>query len=142
MKLLLSIFSFMLLSHTALAYMNVEEAQATPGEQTSNLYKLNAATAIKIKKLREIDKVLAKNPDAVINSENDIADLLEDKAQMALDEQNQLTRQYQDTVKRTEKKKNLVVVNSKSYQQINQVAFSAVKDTKSVLELKQKLRRR
>ncbi len=142
MKLLLSIFSFMLLSHTALAYMNVEEAQATPGEQTSNLYKLNAATAIKIKKLREIDKVLAKNPDAVINSENDIADLLEDKAQMALDEQNQLTRQYQDTVKRTAQKKNLVVVNSKSYQQINQVAFSAVKDTKSVLELKQKLRRR
>lgn len=142
MKLLLSIFSFMLLSHTALAYMNVEEAQATPGEQTSNLYKLNAATAIKIKKLREIDKVLAKNPDAVINSENDIADLLEDKAQMALDEQNQLTRQYQDTVKRTAQKKNLVVANSKSYQQINQVAFSAVKDTKSVLELKQKLRRR
>ena len=142
MKLLLSIFSFMLLSHTALAYMNVEEAQATPGEQTSNLYKLNAATAIEIKKLREIDKVLAKNPDAVINSENDIADLLEDKAQMALDEQNQLTRQYQDTVKRTAQKKNLVVVNSKSYQQINQVAFSAVKDTKSVLELKQKLRRR
>ncbi len=142
MKLLLSIFSFMLLSHTALAYMNVEEAQATPGEQTSNLYKLNAATAIKIKKLREIDKVLAKNPDAVINSENDIADLIEDKAQMALDEQNQLTRQYQDTVKRTAQKKNLVVVNSKSYQQINQVAFSAVKDTKSVLELKQKLRRR
>lgn len=142
MKLLLSIFSFMLLSHTALAYMNVEEAQATPGEQTSNLYKLNAATAIKIKKLREIDKVLAKNPDAVINSENDIADLLEDKAQMALDEQNQLTRQYQDTVKRTAHKKNLVVANSKSYQQINQVAFSAVKDTKSVLELKQKLRRR
>lgn len=142
MKLLLSIFSFMLLSHTALAYMNVEEAQATPGEQTSNLYKLNAATAIKIKKLREIDKVLARNPDAVINSENDIADLLEDKAQMALDEQNQLTLQYQDTVKRTAQKKNLVVVNSKSYQQINQVAFSAVKDTKSVLELKQKLRRR
>ena len=142
MKLLLSIFSFMLLRHTALAYMNVEEAQATPGEQTSNLYKLNAATAIKIKKLREIDKVLARNPDAVINSENDIADLLEDKAQMALDEQNQLTLQYQDTVKRTAQKKNLVVSNSKSYQQINQVAFSAVKDTKSVLELKQKLRRR
>ena len=37
MKLLLSILSFMLLSHTALAYMNVEETQATPGEQTSNL---------------------------------------------------------------------------------------------------------
>ena len=142
MKLLLSIFSFMLLSHTALAYMNVEEAQATPGEQTSNLYKLNAATAIKIKKLREIDKVLAKNPDAVINSENDIADLLEDKAKMALDEQNQLTRQYQDTVKRTAQKKNLVADNSKSYQQINQVTFSAVKDTKAVFELKQKLRRR
>ena len=142
MKLLLSIFSFMLLSHTALAYMNVEDAQATPGEQTSNLYKLNAATTMKIKKLREIDKVLAKNPDAVVNNENDIADLLNDKAQIALDEQNQLTQQYQDTLKRTAQKRNLVVANSKSYQQINQVAFSAVKDTKVVFELKQKMRRR
>lgn len=142
MKLLLSILSFMLLSHMALAYMNVEDAQATPGEQTSNLYKLNAATTMKIKKLREIDKVLAKNPDAIINSENDISDLLEDKAQIALDEQNQLVQQYQDAVKRTEQKKNLVVANSKSYQQINQVAFSAVKDAKAVFELKQKLRRR
>lgn len=142
MKLLLSILSFMLLSHTALAYMNVEDAHATPGEQTSNLYKLNAATTMKIKKLREIDKVLAKNPDAIINSENDISDLLEDKAQIALDEQNQLVQQYQDAVKRTEQKKNLVADNSKSYQQINQVAFSAVKDAKAVFELKQKLRRR
>lgn len=142
MKLLLSILSFMLLSHAALAYMNVEDAQTTPGEQTSNLYKLNAATTMKIKKLREIDKVLAKNPDAIINSENDISDLLEDKAQIALDEQNQLVQQYQDAVKRTEQKKNLVAANSKSYQQINQVAFSAVKDAKAVFELKQKLRRR
>lgn len=142
MKLLLSIFSFMLLSHTALAYINVEDAEATPGEQTSNLYKLNAATTMKIKKLREIDKVLAKNPDAVVNNENDIADLLNDKAQIALDEQNQLTQQYQDTLKRTAQKRNLVVANSKSYQQINQVAFSAVKDTKVVFELKQKMRRR
>ena len=75
-------------------------------------------------------------------AENDIADLLEDKAQMALDEQNQLKQQYQDTVKRTAQKKNLVADNSKSYQQINQVTFSAVKDTKAVFELKQKLRRR
>ena len=142
MKLLLSIFSFMLLSHTAVAYMNVEDAKATPGEQTSNLYKLNAATTMKIKKLREIDKVLAKNPDAVVNNENDIADLLNDKTQIALDEQNQLTQQYQDTLKRTAQKRNLVVANSKSYQQINQVAFSAVKDTKVVFELKQKMRRR
>lgn len=142
MKLLLSIFSFMLLSHTALAYINVEDAEATPGEQTSNLYKLNAATTMKIKKLREIDKVLAKNPDAVVNNENDIADLLNDKTQIALDEQNQLTQQYQDTMKRTAQKRNLVVANSKSYQQINQVAFSAVKDTKVVFELKQKMRRR
>ena len=142
MKLLLSIFSFMLLSHTALAYINIEDAEATPGEQTSNLYKLNAATTMKIKKLREIDKVLAKNPDAVVNNENDIADLLNDKAQIALDEQNQLTQQYQDTLKRTAQKRNLVVANSKSYQQINQVAFSAVKDTKAVFELKQKMRRR
>ena len=85
---------------------------------------------------------MAKNPDAIINSENDISDLLEDKAQIALDEQNQLVQQYQDAVKRTEQKKNLVVANSKSYQQINQVAFSAVKDAKAVFELKQKLRRR
>lgn len=142
MKLLLSIFSFMLLSHTALAYINIEDAEATPGEQTSNLYKLNAATTMKIKKLREIDKILAKNPDAVVNNENDIADLLNDKAQIALDEQNQLAQQYQDTLKRTAQKRNLVVANSKSYQQINQVAFSAVKDTKAVFELKQKMRRR
>lgn len=142
MKLLLSIFSFMLLSHAALAYINVEDAQATPGEQTSNLYKLNAATTMKIKKLREIDKALAKNPDAVVNNENDIADLLNDKAQIALDEQNQLVQQYQDTLKRTAQKRNLIVANSKSYQQINQVAFSAVKDTKAIFELKQKMRRR
>lgn len=139
---LLSVLTLFLFIVYPLQAAEVGDAQATPGEQTTNLYRLNAGSAVQLKKLRQLDKILSKNPNLVITNNEDISDLLSNKKQVNIDEQKQLAQLQQETVKRTAQKRNLIVSNSKSYQQINSILASSVRDTEKIVALKQKMGRR
>ena len=146
MKLLLAaIFSFFWLSSLANAYIDTTvdgEAEATAGEQNTNLYRLNAANFSKLKKMRQIDNVLARNPNANVENSREMEDLLSNKKQVDLDAQAQLAQMYKDTVARTKNKNALIVKNADNYHQVLQTAANSVKDTTAIIALKQKIRRR
>ncbi len=146
MKVLLLVIMSLFFSFSAQAYIEEnksnKEAKATAGEQNSNLYRLNATTAMRLKKLRKIDEVLARNPNASIADEADMEDLLSDKKQVDLDNQNQLAQMYQETVQRTKQKKSLIAANDKSYQQINEIALNSIKDLAAIRSIEQKIGRR
>lgn len=146
MKLLLAaIFSFFWLSSSANAYIDTTvdgEAEATAGEQNTNLYRLNAANFSKLKKMRQIDNVLARNPNANVENSREMEDLLSNKKQVDLDAQAQLAQMYKDTVARTKNKNTLIVKNADNYRQVLQTAANSVKDTAAITALKQKIRRR
>ncbi len=146
MKLLFAaIFSFFWLSSSANAYIDTTvegEAEATAGEQNTNLYRLNAANFSKLKKMRQIDNVLARNPNANVENSREMEDLLSNKKQVDLDTQAQLAQMYKDTVARTKNKNALIVKNADNYRQVLQTAANSVKDTAAITDLKQKIRRR
>ena len=146
MKLLLvAIFSFFWLSSSANAYIDTTvdgEAEATAGEQNTNLYRLNAANFSKLKKMRQIDNVLARNPNADVENSREMEDLLSNKRQVDIDAQAQLAQMYKDTVARTKNKNALIVKNADNYRQVLQTAANSVKDTTAITALKQKIRRR
>lgn len=146
MKLLfVAIFSFFWLSSSANAYIDTTvegEAEATAGEQNTNLYRLNAANFSKLKKMRQIDNVLARNPNANVENSREMEDLLSNKKQIDLDAQAQLAQMYKDTVARTKNKNALIVKNADNYRQVLQTAANSVKDTAAITDLKQKIRRR
>lgn len=146
MKLLFAaIFSFFWLSSSANAYIDTTvegEAEATAGEQNTNLYRLNAANFSKLKKMRQIDNVLARNPNANVENSREMEDLLSNKKQIDLDAQAQLAQMYKDTVARTKNKNALIVKNADNYRQVLQTAANSVKDTAAITDLKQKIRRR
>lgn len=146
MRVLLFVIMTLFFSFSAQAYIEEnksnKEAKATAGEQNSSLYRLNATSTIRLKKLRKIDEVLARNPNATIADEADMEDLLSNRKQVDLDNQNQLTQMYQETIKRTKQKKTLIETNDKSYQQINEIALNSVKDLAAVRNIKQKIGRR
>lgn len=146
MKLLfVAIFSFFWLSSSANAYIDTTvdgEAEATAGEQNTNLYRLNAANFSKLKKMRQIDNVLARNPNANVENSREMEDLLSNKKQVDLDTQAQLAQMYKDTVARTKNKNALIVKNADNYRQVLQTAANSVKDTAAITDLKQKIRRR
>lgn len=146
MKLLfVAIFSFFWLSSSANAYIDTTvegEAEATAGEQNTNLYRLNAANFSKLKKMRQIDNVLARNPNANVENSREMEDLLSNKKQVDLDTQAQLDQMYKDTVARTKNKNALIVKNADNYRQVLQTAANSVKDTAAITDLKQKIRRR
>lgn len=146
MKLLfVAIFSFFWMSSSANAYIDTTvegEAEATAGEQNTNLYRLNAANFSKLKKMRQIDNVLARNPNANVENSREMEDLLSNKKQIDLDAQAQLAQMYKDTVARTKNKNALIVKNADNYRQVLQTAANSVKDTAAITDLKQKIRRR
>ena len=146
MKLLfVAIFSFFWLSSSANAYIDTTvegEAEATAGEQNTNLYRLNAANFSKLKKMRQIDNVLARNPNANVENSREMEDLLSNKKQVDLDTQAQLEQMYKDTVALTKNKNALIVKNADNYRQVLQTAANSVKDTAAITDLKQKIRRR
>lgn len=146
MKLLFAaIFSFFWLSSSANAYIDTTvegEAEATAGEQNTNLYRLNVANFSKLKKMRQIDNVLARNPNANVENSREMEDLLSNKKQIDLDAQAQLAQMYKDTVARTKNKNALIVKNADNYRQVLQTAANSVKDTAAITDLKQKIRRR
>lgn len=146
MKLLfVAIFSFFWMSSSANAYIDTTvdgEAEATAGEQNTNLYRLNAANFSKLKKMRQIDNVLARNPNANVENSREMEDLLSNKKQVDLDAQAQLAQMYKDTVARTKNKNALIVKNADNYRQVLQTAANSVKDTAAITDLKQKIRRR
>lgn len=146
MKLLFAaIFSFFWLSSSANAYIDTTvegEAEATAGEQNTNLYRLNAANFSKLKKMRQIDNVLARNPNANVENSREMEDLLSNKKQIDLDTQAQLEQMYKDTVASTKNKNALIVKNADNYRQVLQTAANSVKDTAAITDLKQKIRRR
>lgn len=146
MKLLfVAIFSFFWMSSSANAYIDTTvdgEAEATAGEQNTNLYRLNAANFSKLKKMRQIDNVLARNPNANVENSREMEDLLSNKKQVDLDTQAQLAQMYKDTVARTKNKNALIVKNADNYRQVLQTAANSVKDTAAITDLKQKIRRR
>lgn len=67
MNKLLSVFSFLILVlviEPAFAYIEIGEkgdAEATSGEQTTNLYRLNLQGMSAIKKLKKVDNIIARN---------------------------------------------------------------------------------
>lgn len=146
MKLLfVAIFSFFWMSSSANAYIDTTvdgEAEATAGEQNTNLYRLNAANFSKLKKMRQIDNVLARNPNANVENSREMEDLLSNKKQVDLDVQAQLAQMYKDTVARTKNKNALIVKNADNYRQVLQTAANSVKDTAAITDLKQIIRRR
>lgn len=146
MKLLfVAIFSFFWMSSSANAYIDTTvdgEAEATAGEQNTNLYRLNAANFSKLKKMRQIDNVLASNPNANVENSREMEDLLSNKKQVDLDAQAQLAQMYKDTVARTKNKNALIVKNADNYRQVLQTAANSVKDTAAITDLKQIIRRR
>lgn len=146
MKLLfVAIFSFFWMSSSANAYIDTTvegEAEATAGEQNTNLYRLNAANFSKLKKMRQIDNVLARNPNANVENSREMEDLLSNKKQVDLDAQAQLVQMYKDTVARTKNKNALIVKNADNYRQVLQTAANSVKDTAAISDLKQIIRRR
>lgn len=146
MKLLfVAIFSFFWMSSSANAYIDTTvegEAEATAGEQNTNLYRLNAANFSKLKKMRQIDNVLARNPNANVENSREMEDLLSNKKQVDLDAQAQLAQMYKDTVARTKNKNALIVKNADNHRQVLQTAANSVKDTAAITDLKQKIRRR
>lgn len=146
MKLLfVAIFSFFWMSSSANAYIDTTvegEAEATAGEQNTNLYRLNAANFSKLKKMRQIDNVLARNPNANVENSREMEDLLSNKKQVDLDAQAQLAQMYKDTVARTKNKNALIVKNADNYRQVLQTAANSVKDTAAITDLKQIIRRR
>ena len=146
MRVLLFVIMTLFFSFSAQAYIEEnksnKEAKATAGEQNSSLYRLNATSTMRLKKLRKIDEVLARNPNATIADETDMEDLLSNRKQVDLDNQNQLAQMYQETIKRTKQKKTLIETNDKSYQQINEIALNSVKDLAAVRNIKQKIGRR
>ncbi len=146
MKLLFAvIFSFFLLPFSVYAYIDTTvdgEAEATAGEQNTNLYRLNADNLSRLKKMRQIDNVLARNPNANIENSQEMEDLLSNKKQVDLDAQAQLAQMYKDTVDRTKNKNALIVKNADDYRQVLQTAANSVKDVEVITNLKQRIRRR
>lgn len=148
MKLLLFfIVSLLLSTFEAQAYLDTSaaagESTATAGEQNTSLYRLQASNFSRIKKMRQIDDILARNPDANLEDSQEIEDLLNNKKQIDMDTQSQLAQMYKDTVEITKKKNTLVtVLNTDVYRQLMQTAANSVKDEATAYELKRKIRRR
>ena len=148
MKLLLFfIVSLLLSAFEAQAYLDTSaaagESTATAGEQNTSLYRLQASNLSRIKKMRQIDDILARNPGANLEDSQEIEDLLNNKKQIDMDTQSQLAQMYKDTVEITKKKNTLVtVLNTDVYRQLMQTAANSVKDEATAYELKRKIRRR
>lgn len=148
MKLLLFfIVSLLLSAFEVQAYLDTSaaagESTATAGEQNTSLYRLQASNFSRIKKMRQIDDILARNPDANLEDSQEIEDLLNNKKQIDMDTQSQLAQMYKDTVEITKKKNTLVtVLNTDVYRQLMQTAANSVKDEATAYELKRKIRRR
>lgn len=148
MKLLLFfIVSLLLPAFEARAYLDTSaaagESTATAGEQNTSLYRLQASNFSRIKKMRQIDDILARNPGANLEDTQEIEDLLNNKKQIDMDTQSQLAQMYKDTVEITKKKNTLVtVLNTDVYRQLMQTAAKSVKDEATAYELKRKIRRR
>lgn len=148
MKLLLFfVVSLLLPAFEAQAYLDTSaaagESTATAGEQNTSLYRLQASNFSRIKKMRQIDDILARNPDANLEDSQEIEDLLNNKKQIDMDTQSQLAQMYKDTVEITKKKNTLVtVLNTDVYRQLMQTAANSVKDEATAYELKRKIRRR
>lgn len=148
MKLLLFfIVSLLLPAFKVQAYLDTSaaagESTATAGEQNTSLYRLQASNFSRIKKMRQIDDILARNPGANLEDSQEIEDLLNNKKQIDMDTQSQLAQMYKDTVEITKKKNTLVtVLNTDVYRQLMQTAANSVKDEATAYELKRKIRRR
>lgn len=148
MKLLLFfIVSLLLSAFESQAYLDTSaaagESTATAGEQNTSLYRLQASNFSRIKKMRQIDDILARNPGANLEDSQEIEDLLNNKKQIDMDTQSQLAQMYKDTVEITKKKNTLVtVLNTDVYRQLMQTAANSVKDEATAYELKRKIRRR
>ena len=148
MKLLLFfIVSLLLPAFEAQAYLDTSaaagESTATAGEQNTSLYRLQASNFSRIKKMRQIDDILARNPGANLEDSQEIEDLLNYKKQIDMDTQSLLAQMYKDTVEITKKKNTLVtVLNTDVYRQLMQTAANSVKDEATAYELKRKIRRR
>lgn len=146
MKLWLAVlFSVCMLSFAAEAYIDEtapNDAVATAGEQNTNLYRLNATSALRIKKLQKIDETLAKNPKLNISDSSELEEILSNKKQVDLDAKNQLEAQYKETIAKTKNKNTLVVSNTEQYAQFKKLGVNSVRDTQAISDIKQKLRRR
>lgn len=139
------LFSFCMLPFSVEAYIEESapnDAVATAGEQNTNLYRLNATSALRIKKLQKIDETLAKNPKLNISDSSELEEILSNKKQVDLDAKNQLEAQYRETIAKTKNKNALVVSNAEQYAQFKKLNVNSVRDTQAIRDVKQKLRRR
>ena len=117
----LSFMFFMQLARPALSYIEIGEkgdAEATSGEQTTNLYRLNLQGMSAVKKLNKVDDIIAR--DEALGKKvtvYDVNDLLENDAiQQEKEEQKALLKVVDQILAAPKKLK--VVVNNETYMQM------------------------
>lgn len=144
MKVLLLVFGLFCLSVSpAVAYLDdtvAGEAEATAGEQNSNLYRLNSLSTVSIKKLKKIDEVMAKNPNKISNLDMDqIEQLVDSKAG---ETQQILDKALKDAIKRTKSPITLKnSVSNSTYIAFKSLSAACVKDKQIALALRDKIQR-
>ena len=98
---------------------------------------------LRIKKMRKIDNALAKNPEYADSVASEmIEEILNDNAQQEQDTKEELKKQLQDTVSRTQDKMALIIKDTDKFAQLQIASASAVRDKAVVAGLRQKLRRK
>jgi len=141
MRWLVLTYIFLLFSSPAWAYIEEDTtgmAEATAGDQNTNMYKLNSRTDYLVKKLRKIDEFATKNSDDIsplnVSSLEDISNL-EQKDR----EKQQTKRILEEVVKATANPQTLkVAVKPDVY--VSLLSFNEVKDTQIATSLQKQLR--
>ncbi len=141
---LYAIISTFFYCSTANAYIDdrqTGEAEATAGEQNSNLYRLNASSTMSIKKLKKLDELYAKEQISGKRlTETDIEKLLD------LDDnktQKELDLALKDAIKKTKNTRDLVIsIDIGVYNQFKNFHQISIKDREIAKNLTNNLGRR
>ena len=146
MKLFLVVINvFFLMAGSALAYLDdtqIGDAEASAGDQNTNLYKLKSQGGVILKQLQKVDEYVARNRAAGREVERmQIDDFLLTEQQE--DEKRQLQQITAEIKQATQDYKRLKRRDlQENYQQIIAVQNSGVKDAEVAAQLRQKLLRR
>lgn len=111
------------------AYMEVnEEEEVVAGDHNTGMYRLSSKNTLLIKKLKQVDDILSKNPNSDLYTNHaQIEDLLQDSEKD--DDKKELKELLSQAISQTENIKDLVNNSSEVYQQIRNIAGSSIRDT-------------
>lgn len=141
MRLLWILFVFLLPISSAFAYIEEDTAgmaEATAGEQNTNMYKLNARGDFFVKKLKKIDEYAEKNKGAVSVDLSDISEIKDFEKKNNEEMQNKkIAEEVAKTVANTQQLK--IAVKPDVYTSLH--AINEVRDTQVILMLQKQLNR-